>query len=77
MNRRISFDIPEEEFNRLNSLVPHGIKSYLMRQLISTLIKRLETDRESFLLDLYRHRLSTLALLEEELKRGNPERPKA
>lgn len=46
-NPRLIVDLDEDQFNRLQRLIPWGIKSKIMRIFISDLIDILETDREN------------------------------
>lgn len=54
---RIQFDCPEELYLKLNALVPHGVKRFVMEVITQALVDRLlEGDRTEILTEVMRRR---------------------
>ncbi|MBT7188296.1 hypothetical protein HN911_13330 [Candidatus Bathyarchaeota archaeon] len=65
--RRISFNISEETYDKLKRFIPYGQQRYVFRFLAEGLAKELEeTDRADFFIAMYTRRLRVFKLLEEE-----------
>lgn len=68
--RRISFDVPEEIFLRLNRRLPHGVKGFVFRAITVGILEELERNREEFLILLYEKKVKIPDLLTQEERSG-------